>query len=80
MGHVGCGGEEGGLAGWGNNGGSCFDLSEICAVTKTTEISMPALPPTRPVLALARQLNPSYCVPHSCMDLSAMRQGQLGGR
>lgn len=63
---------------WRGDGGSCFDLSEICALTKTTEISMLALPPTRPTLALARQLNPSFCVPHSCMDLSAMGQGQWG--
>lgn len=74
---MGCGGDEGGLEG-GGDGGSCFDLSEICAATKTTEISTLALPPTRPTLALARQLNPSLCVPHSCMDLSAMGQGQWG--
>lgn len=69
----------GGRGFWSGDGGSCFDLSEICAVTKTTEISILALPPTRPTLALARQLNPSLCVPHSCMDLSAMGQGQWGG-
>lgn len=70
---------------WRGDGGSCFDLSEICAHTKTTEISIRALharrPPllhTRPSLALARQLNPSLCVPHSCMDLSAMGQRRWG--
>lgn len=73
---MGCGG--GGRGVWRGDGGSCFDLSEICAVTKTTEISMLALPPTRPTLALAQQLNPSLCVPHSCMDLSAVGQGQWG--
>lgn len=66
------------MGGFGGGDGSCFDLFEICSVTKTTEISVPALPPTRPSLALARQLNPSLCVPHSCMDLSAMGQGQWG--
>lgn len=59
-------------------GANCFDLSEICALTKTTEISMLALPPIRPSLTLAWQLNPSLCAPHSCMDLSAMGQGQWG--
>lgn len=68
---------------WRGDGRSCFDLSEICAHTKTTEISIRALharPPlhTRPPLALARQLNPSLCVPHSCMDLSAMGQRRWG--
>lgn len=61
------------------DGGSCFDLCEICAAAKTTEISMLALPPTWPTLSLAGQLNPSLCVPHSCMDLSAMGQGAVGG-
>lgn len=54
--------------------GSCFDLSEMCAADKHNRSfhSAPAAPPTpRPT----RQLNPSLCVPHSCMDLSALGRG-----
>lgn len=70
-----CGFVEG-VSWWGvyERCGSCFDLSEMCAADKHNRSfhSAPAAPPTpRPT----RQLNPSLCVPHSCMDLSALGRG-----
>lgn len=78
---TGHGGGEEGAGGRGGIGGSCFDSSKVCVLTKTAEISM--LPPpstlhTQPTLTLAQQLNPSLCVPHSWMDLSAIGHEQRG--
>lgn len=42
--------------------------------TNTTEVSTASLPPP-PTPRPTRQLNPSLCVPHSCMDLSALGRG-----
>lgn len=69
-------GEEGGGGVRGGDGGSCFDLSDICVAAKAAETSMLA----RSTLTLARELNPSLCVPHSYVDLSGTRQGVVGGK